>query len=366
MEHMAGTQAVGVSGSFWAGRRVFVTGHTGFFGGWLCAWLQRLGAEVVGYALAPATRPSFYDAVGVGAGMRSLIADVRDGERLRRAAAESRAEIVYHLAAQPLVRAAHAEPVETFATNVMGTVNLLEAVRSAPGVRAAIVVTTDKVYDNVEWHWGYREGDRLGGREPYGASKACAEIAVDAYRHAYFATAPRRVGMATVRAGNLIGGGDWSADRLIPDAIRAFSAGTRLTVRNPAAARPWQHVLDPVRGLLLLGERLLDAPARWDGAWNLGPAENEAHSVTRVVETVARLWGAGARWESGAASAQAPPESRLLSLSPMKALAELSWRPLWALERALSATVDWYRAHLAGDDMRAFTLGQITALEGTN
>jgi len=355
-----------VSRAFWAGRKVFVTGHTGFFGGWLCSWLQKMGADVTGYSLAPSTDPSFFEAVGVSSRMRSIIGDIRDADRLRDALTKSQAEMVFHLAAQPLVRLAHAEPVETFDTNVMGTVNLLQAMRAAPSVGAAVIVTTDKVYENVEWHWGYREGDRLGGHEPYGASKACAEIAVEAYRHSYFANRARPMGIATIRAGNIIGGGDWAADRLIPDAIRAFAANVPLVIRNPGAVRPWQHVLDAVRGVLMVGERLAGAPAQWSGPWNLGPPENDAYPVARIADTVTRLWGAGAQWRHEVATTPQPHESRLLTLSSMKALAEMSWKPLWSLDRALAASIQWYKAHLAKDDMWKFSLGQITALEGTN
>jgi CDP-glucose 4,6-dehydratase len=356
-------QDVGVNGSFWAGRRVFVTGHTGFFGGWLCAWLDRAQAEVTGYSLAPPTRPSFYVATGLGGRVRSEIADVRDAGRLSRAVADARAEIVFHLAAQPLVRLAFDQPVETFDTNVMGTVNLLQAIRSAPSVAAAVVVTTDKVYDNVEWHWGYRESDRLGGREPYGASKAAAEAVVDAFRHAYLQRGARRIGVATVRAGNLIGGGDWAADRLIPDAMRAFAGGAPLSLRNPRAVRPWQHVLDPVRGLLMLAERLAAAPSEASGAWNMGPPEHESHSVADIADAVVRLWGGGARWCAAADSPAAARESRVLALSSMKARNELGWRPAWSIDQALMSTISWYRAHLADRDMWRYSLAQVDAIE---
>ena len=262
--------AHGVNRKFWSGKRVFVTGHTGFMGGWLCVSLLRMGAVVHGYALPAPSRPSFHDALNLDTAVDSTIADVRDLDRLNAALQRSKADIVFHLAAQPLVRQAFAEPVDTYATNVMGTVHMLEAMRRADAVQAAVIVTTDKVYDNLERPWGYREADMLGGREAYGSSKACAELVVDTFRRSYFdgAGAP---GIATVRAGNIIGGGDWAADRLIPDAVRAFSAGRTLEIRYPDAVRPWQHVLDPVHGFMMLAERLAEKPTDWSSAWNFGP-----------------------------------------------------------------------------------------------
>jgi CDP-glucose 4,6-dehydratase len=355
--------------AFWQGRRVFVTGHTGFMGGWLCLSLTRLGAQVAGYALQPPTRPSLFDCVGLGDRMCSMIADVRDLERLTAAIKDFAPEIVMHLAAQPLVGQAHVAPVETFATNVMGTVNMMQAIRQCPGVIAAIVVTTDKVYENREWAWGYRETDTLGGHEAYSGSKACAELAVAAYRRAYF-EGKRRIGVATVRAGNIIGGGDWAANRLVPDAIRAFGARRPLAIRNPASVRPWQHVIDPVRGYLALAERLAVSPDEWTGAWNFGPAEADSWPVGQVADEIAKLWGEDARWIKPAAPANGAAdlarEARQLVLSSAKAQAVLGWTPVWRIQRALAATVDWYKAQLAGRDMHAFTLSQIAVAEGAN
>lgn len=353
--------------AFWRDRRVFVTGHTGFMGGWLCLWLTRLGANVAGYALPPPTRPSLYDSVGLADRMCSMIGDVRDGEKLTAAMSDFAPSIVLHLAAQPLVGQAYHAPVETFATNVMGTVNVLQAVRHCADVSAAIVVTTDKVYENREWPWGYRESDTLGGHEPYSSSKACAELAVDAYRHSYFAD-ERRLGLATVRAGNIIGGGDWAANRLVPDAMRAFSARRPLAIRNPAAVRPWQHVIDPIGGYLALAERLAADPEAWSGPWNFGPAEADSWPVGQVADEVSRLWGDDARWikpveQAGAARLK---ETGLLMLSSGKAQARLGWTPVWRIQRALAASVDWYKAQLAGKDMHAFTLNQIAVAEGAN
>ena len=344
---------------FWHDRPVFVTGHTGFIGGWLSFWLARLGARVTGYALAPPTEPSFFDCVGLTRDIVSIQADVRDLDRLKAALRQAAPEFVFHLAAQPLVRAAHAAPVETFAVNLMGTVNLLEAMRECETLRGAVIVTTDKVYENRERERGYVEDDRLGGHEAYGASKAAAELAVDAFR-AYFP----RAGLATVRAGNVIGGGDWAADRLVPDAIRAFANDETLVLRRPDAVRPWQHVLDPVRGMLMLAERLAEAPECWSGPWNFGPDERDARSVLSLAAELAQLWGRASL--HALARADGPPEARLLALSSEKAMARLGWWPRWSLSRALAETVAWYKAQIAREPMRAATERQILAYAGAN
>lgn len=354
--------ALGLETQFWRGRRVFVTGHTGFMGGWLSLWLNRLGADVTGYALKPPTEPSLFAVAGVGGATTSLIGDVRDAGRLGDAIGAARPEFVFHLAAQPLVRAAFADPAVTFATNVQGTVNLLDAIRNEPAVRAAVIVTSDKVYANREWHWGYRETDALGGREPYGASKACAEIAVDAYRHSYFAAptmadGARRIAIATVRAGNVIGGGDWAPDRLVPDAIRAFGAGQTLSIRHPDAVRPWQHVLEPIRGYLMLGARLAEEADELATSWNFGPADDDARNVGWVADRLTRLWGTGASWAP--VNDAGPYEQRLLHVASQKARAELGWTPYWRIERTLAETVGWYKGHIAGDDMQKTSLRQI-------
>ncbi len=358
--------AVGVNDGFWSGRRVFITGHTGFMGGWLSLSLARLGAEVHGYALAAPTNPSFFETTSLDADIVSTVADVRDFERLATALGTAKPEIVLHLAAQPLVRRAFANPVETYGTNVMGTVNLLEALRLTEGVRAAVIVTTDKVYENREWAWGYRESDTLGGREPYGNSKACAELIVSAFCRSYFSDrggSDRRgkPGIATVRAGNIIGGGDWGEDRLVPDAMRAFANGETLNIRNPGAVRPWQHVLDPLRGFLNLAERLWDDPPRWTGAWNFGPDEEDARTVACIADKMTALWGNGARWQP--VEGEGPYEARILTLSSVKAHAELGWRPTWNLHQAIARAVAWYRAFHGGGDMRDVTLAQINAFE---
>lgn len=368
LEHLGRVQTLGLNRAFWEGRRVLVTGHTGFMGGWLALWLGRLGAVRAGYALAAPTKPSLFEVTGLGADMASITADIRDLGRLTATMREFEPEIVLHLAAQPLVRRAHADPVETFGTNVMGTVNVLQAIRVCESVKAAVIVTTDKVYDNHEWDWAYRENDRLGGNEPYGASKAAAEMAVAAFRGAYFdpesGAAGRRVGIGSVRAGNIIGGGDWAENRLVPDAIRSFTAGKPLILRYPESVRPWQHVMDPLHGFLILAERLYADPARWSGAWNFGPDDSGATTVGTLAARLASLWGDTAQVESHANDG--PHESRHLTLTSAQARSRLGWAPLWPLERALAATVGWYRAHLDRRDMREVTFEQIASFEGAN
>ena len=344
--------------AFWRGRRVFLTGHTGFKGGWLTALLHRLGAEVTGYALAPEPGPNLYDDARIGGlTARSHIADIRDGATLAAAMAQARPSIVLHLAAQALVGRARAEPAETFDTNVMGTVRLLDAVRATPGVEAVVVVTSDKVYDNLEWPWAYRETDRLGGKEPYGASKAACEIVLQAWRHSYFSGA-QPVAVASARAGNVIGGGDWAVDRLIPDAVRAFAAGRPLVARNPAAVRPWQHVLEPLAGYLRLAQALTAGLAVPEGGGlNFGPEASDAWPVARVIDAVAARWGEGAGWSQDPAAQ--PYEARLLEVDSARARTLLGWTPKWRLEAGLDRTVDWYRAVHGGEDPRAVTLRQI-------
>jgi len=355
----------GLNPSFWSGRRVFVTGHTGFMGGWLTLMLARMGARVSGYALPPPTHPNLFTAAGVDGACRTVIGDVRDAQALSRALTDAEPEVVLHLAAQPLVRLAHAEPVETYATNVMGTVHLLDAVRRVPSVKAVVAVTTDKVYENREWTWGYRETDLLGGREPYGNSKACAEFVVNAYRHSYFSARSKtgfaQTGIATVRAGNIIGGGDWAIDRLVPDAVRAFAANKTLKIRHPEAVRPFQHVLDPVYGMALLAERLATDPEEWAGGWNFGPPEDDTRAVGWMADRLAELWGPAARWH--AEPSTGPHEARLLVLSSAQARARLRWQPAWNAEAAIARTVEWYRTFYDGADVGLLTRAQITQHE---
>jgi len=347
---------MGVNGYFWRGKRVLVTGHTGFMGGWLTVLLNEFDARVTGYALEPPTTPSFFEAVG----LRALLeedsrADIRDLAKLSAVFREHGPEIVFHLAAQPLVREAFRRPVETFDVNVMGTVNVLEAARQAASVRSIVVVTTDKVYENLELDWEFRENDRLGGREPYGVSKASAELVVDAYRQSFLG--PNNIGVATIRAGNIIGGGDWAAERLVPDIVRAFSAGATLAIRNPSATRPWQHVLEPLRGCLMLAAALFDDPVRFAGGWNFGAAREDQRPVSWIVEYCARQWGEGARWkvDTGAHSY----EAQRLGLTSSKAELQLGWKPLWRLETALDQTLDWYRAMITGRNMLQHTRSQV-------
>ncbi len=347
---------MGVNGYFWRGKRVLVTGHTGFMGGWLTVLLNEVGARVTGYALEPPTTPSFFEAVG----LRALLeedsrADIRNLTKLSAAFREHRPEIVFHLAAQPLVREAFRRPVETFDVNVMGTVNVLECAREAASVRSIVVVTTDKVYENLELDWEFRENDRLGGREPYGVSKACAELVVDAYRQSFLA--PKNIGVATVRAGNIIGGGDWAAERLVPDIVRAFSAGVTLAIRNPRATRPWQHVLEPLRGCLILAEALFDDPVRFAGGWNFGAAREDQRPVSWIVEYCARQWGESARWKVDSGSHAY--EAQRLGLTSSKAELQLGWKPVWRLETALDKTLDWYRAMIAGRNIFQQTRSQV-------
>lgn len=350
-----------VTPAFWRGRRVFVTGHTGFKGGWLSLWLQHLGAEVFGYALPPSTVPSLFDEAGVADGMHSVLGDIRDPARLAEALASARPEVVLHLAAQPLVPLSYAEPAATFATNVMGTVNLLEAVRDTPGVRAVVVVSSDKCYENHEWVWGYRETDALGGHDPYSASKGCTELVAASYRHAFLAG--QGVALATARAGNVIGGGDWTTTRLVPDVLAAFAAGEPVLLRNPGAIRPWQHVLEPLAGYLALAQRLateIDTPsASWADAWNFGPDARDARSVAWVVERLARGWGPDARWS--ASTDAHPHEAHTLKLDCSKAHSRLGWHPRWDAETAIARTLAWHQAWRGGADMRRYTLDEITA-----
>lgn len=343
-----------LSASFWRGRRVFVTGHTGFKGSWLLVMLRRLGAEVSGYALPPPTEPSLFALLGLQDACRHREGDVRDEAALAAAIEEAAPEIVIHMAAQPLVRASYQSPVETYAVNVMGTAHLLEACRRVDAVRAVVVVTTDKCYENVGWLWGYRENDRLGGADPYSNSKACSELVADAYRRSFF-DKPDGPRLASARAGNVIGGGDFADDRLVPDAMRAFMKGEPLSVRNPLAVRPWQHALEPLYGYLLLAERLCADQSLARG-WNFGPRAEESAAVGGVVDRLVALWGAGAAWRQD--PGEHPHEAATLKLDSTAARLELGWRPQFTLDAALDASVSWFRALAAGEDVAAATEAQ--------
>lgn len=348
----------------WKGRRVLVTGHTGFKGGWLAFWLHRLGAEVSGFALEPTTEPSFFEAMGLGQLVAGEFADVRDAAAIQRVVAERRPELVFHLAAQPIVLESYRDPAATFATNVMGTVHLLDALRATRTTRACIVVTSDKCYENREWAWGYRECDPLGGRDAYSASKACQELVTSAYRSAFFP--PDRVNehglvLAAARAGNVIGGGDWGAHRIVPDLVRAFARGEPGVVRNPRSVRPWQHVMDPLRGYLLLAQACLTG-APHASAYNFGPLEIDTAEVARLADGLAASWGGDSSWRD-ASDPNAPHEAATLRLDTSLARHELGYRPRLDFKACMRATVDWYRAFYAGasvDELRQLTEHQLS------
>lgn len=345
--------------SFWRGKRIFLTGHTGFKGGWLALWLSQMGAEVHGYALAPATTPSFYAIANLAEHLASsMIADIRDASALNTALDSATPEIVFHLAAQPLVRHSYVAPVETYAVNVMGTINLLEAVRRTTGIKAVVNITTDKCYENRERSDPYTEVEALGGYDPYSSSKACSELVTSAYRRSFLAE--QGVALGSARAGNVIGGGDWSADRLLPDFLRAIDAGETLSIRYPRAIRPWQHVLEPLSGYLQLAEKLYTESAAFAEAWNFGPENADFYSVEWLVDNLcARV--PGARWRRD--EAPQPHEAVTLKLDSSKAKRRLDWRPSWTLDQALAHTVDWHLAWREGADMRDFSLEQILAYE---
>ncbi|QTN31335.1 CDP-glucose 4,6-dehydratase [Akkermansiaceae bacterium] len=344
--------------TIWQDKDIFLTGHTGFKGSWLSLWLHSLGSRVHGYALDPPTEPSVFEVAGVASALASDVrADLADAARLSQAMSDAQPEAVFHLAAQPLVRASYSDPLGTFVTNVIGTANLLQAVRSVPSVKAVVIVTTDKVYENREWVHPYREGDRLGGHDPYSASKAAAEIVTASMRDSFFRDSPVRI--ATARAGNVIGGGDWAADRLVPDCLRAFAAGEPVRLRYPGAVRPWQHVLEPLGGYLALAEALLREPGRAAaGAWNFGPEAADNVTVGEVAERLAAAWGGTARVICNA-DADVPHEAGLLSLDISSARRHLAWHPRWALGEALGKTLAWHTAWLAGEAMHEVTLAQI-------
>lgn len=340
-----------------------MTGHTGFKGAWLSLWLTAMGAEVSGLSLPPATEPSLFELAGLADKSASHFGSIVDPEIVERVVAETRPTVILHLAAQALVRPSYEDPAATFATNVVGTANVLNAARSAPELRAVVSVTSDKCYENREWEWGYRESEPMGGHDPYSASKGCAEIVTAAMRRSYFESASPpedgagagiAVGVGTARAGNVIGGGDWARDRLIPDIVRAFGAGQEVVIRRPDAIRPWQHVLEPLSGYLVLAQHL--AQGRAAEAWNFGPSEDDARPVSWIVERMAERWGDGASWR---VERDGPHEATLLKLDCSKARNQLGWRPRLSLETTIDWLIDWYKAQLAGEDMEELTLRQI-------
>lgn len=347
---------------FWQGKKVLVTGHTGFKGSWLSLWLQNLGADVTGYALPAPSTPSLFEQAHVADNMTHIVADIRDADAIKKAVQQAQPEIVLHLAAQPLVRYSYENPIETYSTNVMGTLHLLEAIRAVDSVRACVMVTTDKCYENKEWDWGYRENEPMGGFDPYSSSKGCMELLVASYRNSFFSTEKyqaHKTAIATVRAGNVIGGGDWADDRLIPDMLTAFENNQPVTIRNPCAIRPWQHVLEPLAGYLEIAEKLYTKGPDYAEAWNLGPEQKDAKPVEWIASKLSEFWGEGASWQSDS-NADHPHEARYLKLDCSKAWASLSWRPQWSLEQTLEKIVEWHRAYIAGKNMHEVTLNQIT------
>jgi CDP-glucose 4,6-dehydratase len=348
-----------VDPAFWAGRRVLLTGHTGFKGAWLALWLDSLGARVTGFANGLPSEPSLYEVAQVGASLEDVSGDIRDPAALADALTSCRPEVVIHMAAQSLVRRSFVEPRETYETNVMGTVNLLDAIRRVPGVRAVVNVTSDKCYENREWEWPYREPEPMGGHDPYSNSKGCSELVTDAFRRSFFSD-PAGPQVASARAGNVIGGGDWASDRLVPDLMRAALAGQALRVRNPQAIRPWQHVLNPLSGYLLLAQALWDAPER-ACAWNFGPADEDARPVSWIVARLCQLWPGDLQVTHD--PGPHPHEARYLKLDSSRAHAHLAWRPLWDLSQGLNAVIEWYVALRDGADMQAFTREQIRAFQ---
>lgn len=348
-----------VDPNFWKGKNVFLTGHTGFKGGWLSLWLTSMGARVTGYSLTPNTRPNLFDVLGIDSLVeKSHLADIRDLTTLQNAMVQANPDVVIHMAAQPLVRYSYANPVETYATNVMGTVHVLESARQTASVRATIVVTTDKCYENKEWAWGYRENEPMGGHDPYSNSKGCAELVTSAYRQSYFSSPNSNNKLASARAGNVIGGGDWSEDRLIPDAIKAFEANEPLMIRNPLATRPWQHVLEPLSGYLILAQGLYSENGdQFSSGWNFGPIDSDNRSVEEVVDLLISEWGIVANWAKE--GAEQLHEAHLLKLDCSKARQQLGWIPRWSLEGAIKKIVQWQRAYQAKENMQEVSLAQI-------
>ncbi len=345
---------------FWSGKKVLVTGHTGFKGGWLCLWLKYLGARVVGFSLEPQSKPNFFEIGGVASGMTSIIGDIRDTTFFTNLMTHYEPEIVIHLAAQSLVRYSYDHPLATFSTNVMGTVNLFETVRQTPSVRAVLNVTSDKCYENKEWIWGYRENEALGGTDPYSSSKGCSELVTSAYRNSFFNSSNysnHKVALATARAGNVIGGGDWSVDRLIPDIIKAISSKKSVEIRSPNAIRPWQHVLEPISGYLNLAEKLYTNGPEFSEPFNFGPDEADARTVSWIVEKFTNCWGEGASWKMD--HGEHPHEAQYLKLDCAKAKKLLNWYPKWTLEKAIKNIVYWHKEHLNGADMQKVSIQQI-------
>ncbi len=351
----------GPYGGFFRGKRVLVTGHTGFKGAWLCLWLKKLGAIVTGYALPPPTSPSLFEVAEVFNGLSHNVGDIRDRARLSEVMASANPDIVFHLAAQALVRASYANPIDTYDVNIMGTVSVLEAVRSCKNIRACVVVTSDKCYENREWHYAYRENDSMGGYDPYSSSKGCAELVTAAYRNSFFSSGD--LGIASVRAGNVIGGADWADDRIVPDCIRALSAGKPVYVRNPNAIRPWQHVLEPLSGYLWLASRLWQDPRKFSESWNFGPDVRSHVTVKDIVDHAISVWGEG-EWMCDKNDGVSLHEANFLKLDCSKARDILGWHPVYSFEESVKETIEWYKIfYQGGGDMAEFTVSQIKRYE---
>ncbi|QWE10879.1 CDP-glucose 4,6-dehydratase [Polynucleobacter sp. es-EL-1] len=357
-------KAAHVDPIFWKGKKVFLTGHTGFKGSWLSLWLASMGAKATGYALAPNTTPNLFDVLAIDSLIeKSNIADIRELTVLKKAMSEAAPDVVIHMAAQPLVRYSYTNPVETYATNVMGTVHVLESTRSIESVRSTVIVTTDKCYENKEWVWGYRENEPMGGFDPYSNSKGCAELVTSAYRQSYFSSPNSTNRVASARAGNVIGGGDWSEDRLIPDAIKAFEANKPLMIRNPLATRPWQHVLEPLSGYLILAQALYEQGSDFASGWNFGPRDEDNRVVKEVVDLLISDWGETARWEKE--GSEQPYEANLLKLDCSKARTHLGWIPKWNLETGTRKIVEWQKAFQAKENMQEVSLAQINEYQAS-
>ena len=349
-----------INTSFWQGKKVFLTGHTGFKGSWLSLWLDYLGASVTGYSQEPPTVPSLFGICDIGRRMNSVFGDIRDLHRLKSAMTEANPDIVIHMAAQPLVKSSYEDPVLTYSTNVMGTVNLFESVRKCERVKAVVNVTTDKCYENNEWLWGYRESEALGGFDPYSNSKACSEFVTASYRNSFFAPSlydRHGIAIASARAGNVIGGGDWASNRLIPDCINALLRNEDIVIRNPASVRPWQHVLEPLNGYLLLAEKLYTKGIEYGEAWNFGPDDDDAKPVEWIVKTLCEQWGADSRFVLD--DAMHPHEAAFLKLDCSKAKAKLGWHPRWNIHAALNKIVEWTHHYKDNSDMSLLCLQQI-------
>lgn len=340
------------------GKKVLITGHTGFKGSWLSLWLKKLGAEVIGYSLDVPTDPSIFKICSLDERIISIIGDIRDEERLKQAFKKYKPDIVFHLAAQPIVRLSYKEPKATYETNVMGTVNVLEASKGTDSVKAVVVITTDKCYENKEWVYGYRETDPMGGYDPYSSSKGCVELVVSAYRNSFYNE--KNIGLSSTRAGNVIGGGDWAEDRLIPDFVKAVSDDKSIIIRNPLATRPWQHVLEPLSGYLCLGASMLQDNKKYNSGWNFGPEDSDVLNVEQVLKLAIKSWGKGSIKVD---KSQQPHEANLLKLDISKAKTYLKWYPVYDVNKAVDATIQWYKAYCENEDMYKYTLKQIEEYE---